>query len=132
MKWKTFFIVFKWLSFGEKIKISQKLADTSFKQKVKMFLQKQKELFGEKLKNEVRQFLVWKNNLQQFFSTQRMENLYSFFPIVYSNTRDNRCESKNVHSTLKKLFKSPVPKSTLAGRLQYFKHNWKKPGVRKS
>ena len=31
MKQKTFFIVFKELSFGEKIKIWQKIADTSFK-----------------------------------------------------------------------------------------------------
>ena len=32
MKWKTFFIIFEGLSFGEKIKISQKIADTSFKE----------------------------------------------------------------------------------------------------
>ena len=31
MKWKTFFIVFEGLSFGEKIKIWHKIVDTSFK-----------------------------------------------------------------------------------------------------
>ena len=31
MKWKTFLIVFEGLSFGEKIKIWQKIADKSFK-----------------------------------------------------------------------------------------------------
>ena len=33
MKWKTFFIVFKVLSFGRKIKIWLKIVDTSFKVK---------------------------------------------------------------------------------------------------
>ena len=31
MKYKTFFVVFKGLSFGEKIEIGAKIADTSFK-----------------------------------------------------------------------------------------------------
>ena len=31
MKWKTFFIVFKGLSYGENLKFDKKIAETSFK-----------------------------------------------------------------------------------------------------
>ena len=51
------------------------------------------------------------------FNLENKEPLH-VFPIVYSNTRDNRCESVNVQPTLKKLFKRPVPKLTLPGRLR--------------
>ena len=38
MKWKTFFMVFKGLSFGEKIEIWQKIADASLKYYMKYWL----------------------------------------------------------------------------------------------
>ena len=46
------------------------------------------------------------------------------FTIAYTNTRDNPCESVNVHPKLKELFDSPVPKLALAGRLRCSKHHW--------
>ena len=62
----------------------------------------------------------------QVLSTQQVNKLCTFPQLCTQTPEIIDVNIENVHPILKKLFKSPVSKVPLAGRIKYFNHNWKK------